>query len=229
MGIRRTITVMASTAALALGGLPMVAPVAAAPLGVESASHWYEGRTGTVRWAIGDEFLEQLTGAGATMTFCSAAKMSVVSGVNVATMPVRGNSLIRLNAKESGVDAVADCTVTITGNGTTVELTSLYFSAASGYPSGMSATINDEYTEIASGASKRLPKQATNGRIAVISPVLVTVSAFSDILRGQQRADGGYDGPVPTMTTEAVTLGLFQLVLKVKSTSRPQDPHNSEG
>jgi hypothetical protein len=173
-----------------------------------------------VKWAIGDEFLQQLTDAGATMSFCSEAKLSVVSGVNVVTMPVHGNSVILLNASGASVDATTDCVVTISGNGVSVDMTMLTFNAAAQLSSGMSAAINDDYIELASGGTAKLPKLATTNKIAVISPVLMTVPSFIDILR---------NGAAPTLSTEPATLGLFQLVLKVKKTSRPQGSGNSEG
>lgn len=227
MTIRRTITVLVSMTALALIGAPVVA-AGAAPLQVGAGTHWYEGRTGTVKWAIGDEFLQQLTDAGASLSFCSAAKLSVISGVNIATMPARGNSIIQLGGSASGVDGATDCLVTIEGNGTSVEFTTMYFSVSPS-SSGMSASIDDEYTGIASGPGRKVPKVATRGRLAVISPPLTTEAGLAAILRGAQNPDGTYAGPVPTMTDQAANLGLFQLQLKVKATSRPQNPNNSEG
>ena len=217
MRIRRTIVAIVSVSALALMCTPIATGV---PLTVGSASRWYEGKTGTVKWAIGDEFLQGLTDAGATMSFCSAAKLSVVSGVNVVTMPARGNSIILLNNADASVDGASDCAVTISGNGATVELTTLYFSAATSADSGMNASINDEYTDVASGGTARLPKQANKNKIAVISPALTSAPSFLDTLR---------NGPAPSLSTDPVNVGLFQLVLKVKKTSRPQNPNNSEG
>jgi hypothetical protein len=217
--VRRTITAIIGISALALMSVP-VAAEAAAPSGVVSASNWYEGKTGTVKWAIADEFLQQLTDAGATMNFCDAAKLSTVSGVNVATMPVTGNSIIELNGGKGSFDGVTDCLVTISGNGATVEFSRMYFGVTSGNTSYISALFNDEYTGIATGASKKLPKRATANRVSVVSPPVLVDADFADILRA---------GPVPNMTTEPVNLGLFQLTLKVKKTSRPQNPNNSEG
>ena len=144
MTIRRSITAIAIVSALALVSAPAAA-ADTAPLGVGAGTHWYEGRTGTVKWAIGDEFLQQLTDAGASLSFCSAAKLSVISGVNIATMPARGNSIIQLGGSGSGVDGATDCLVTIEGNGTSVELTTMYFSVSPS-SSDISASIDDEYT-----------------------------------------------------------------------------------
>lgn len=227
MSFRRTITVLVSVSALALISVPVVA-AGAAPLEVAAVTHWYQGKSGTVKWAIGDEFLQQLTNAGASLTFCSAAKLSVISGVNVATMPARGNSMIQLGTGSGSVDGATDCIVTIEGNGTSVELTTLYFDVSTS-SSGMAASINDEYTYIASGPGRKVPKVATRGKLAVLSPPLTTEAALADILRGPQNPDGTYAGPVPTMTPDGVNLGLFQLQLKVKASSRPQNPSNSEG
>lgn len=227
MGIRRIIAVCAAVSTVALISMPLVA-AGAAPLGVGAGTHWYEGRSGTVKWAIGDEFLQQLADAGATLTFCSAAKLSVTSGVNVATMPAHGNSIIRLGGSGGGMDGATDCAVTVVGNGTRVELTTLFFDVSTS-GSAMNASIDDEYTAMASGPGKRVPKVATSGRLAVISPPLTTEAGFADVLRGARNADGTYSGPVPTMTADGVNLGLFQLQLKVKATSRPQNPNNSEG
>jgi hypothetical protein len=227
VGIRRTITAVVSVSALVLISVPVVA-AGAVPLSVRTGTHWYEGKSGTVRWAVGDEFLQQLTDAGATLSFCSAAKLSVISGVNVATMPARGNSIILLGSRSGDVDGATDCTITISGNGTEVELTTLYFNVSTS-SSGMSASINGDFTGIATGPGKKMPKLATRGKIAVISPPLTTEPALAAILRGEQNSDGTFSGPVPTMTDEGMNLGLFQLQLKVKATSRPQNPDNSEG
>lgn len=227
MGIRRTITAVVAVSTLVFVSVPVVA-AGAAPLDVVAGTHWYQGKTGTVKWAIGDEFLQALADAGATLTFCSAAKLSVISDVNIATMPAHGNSVIQLGSRGGGMDGATDCAVTIVGNGTSVELTTLYF-GVSNSGSDMSASINDEYTGIASGPGKRVPKVATGGKLAVISPPLTTEAALATILRGEQNPDGTYAGPVPTMTADGVNLGLFQLQLKVKAMSRPQNPNNSEG
>lgn len=232
MRVRRTITAVISVSVLALVGLPAAAGAGAAPTGVASGVRWYEGKTGTVQWAIGSEFLAQLDQAGAVLSFCSAAKVAVdeSSGVTIVTMPAHGSSAIRLNARDSSMDGVADCAATITGNNTSVELTSLGFDVASAYSSGMSATINDENAVLGSGARMKLPKQATRNKITVVSPVILVDSTFADLLRGQQNASGAYEGPVPTMTTEPTTLGLFQLSLKVKVTKvGPMSSGNSEG
>jgi hypothetical protein len=219
MSMTRAFTAIISASALALITAPYAGAAGATPLSAASATHWYQGKTGTIKWAIGDEFLQQLTDAGATMSFCSAAKLAVVSGVNVATMPAHGNSIIRLGGGGNTFDGVTDCAVTISGNGTEIVLSKLYFSVSGTYPSDMSADINEAFTALGVGASTKLPKVATRNRIAVISPALVTKSEFTDLLRS---------GPAPSMTSEAVNLGLFQLGLKVKATSQPQDPHNEE-
>ena len=224
MGVRRTITVLVSVSAVALLSVPVAAPAGAAPTGVSSAIRYYEGRTGTVQWAIGAEFMAQLDESGAVLSICNEARVTVdqASGVNIVTMPATGNGLISLNGRENSVDAVSECTITITGNGATVELTHLQFDVTSAYSSDIAATIADDYTTLGSGASKRLPKAATRNRIAVTSPVILVESSFADILRGQLNpSTGAYDGPVPSMTTEAANLGMFRLVLKVRPTTRP--------
>jgi hypothetical protein len=72
---------------------------------------------------------------------------------------------------------------------------------------------------------------ATRNKITVTSPVIVMESSFGDVLRGSLNpATGLYGGPVPTMTTEPVNLGLFQLAMKAKTMTRPPlSSGNSEG
>ncbi|MBK9739437.1 MAG: hypothetical protein IPO93_07965 [Actinobacteria bacterium] len=232
MRVRRTLTAIISVSALTLVIAPPAVSAGATPTGVASAVRWYEGKTGTVQWAIGSEFLAQLDQAGAVLSFCSAAKIAVdeSSGVTIVTMPAHGSSAIRLNARDSSMDGSADCAATITGNNTSVELTTLGFDVASAYPSGISASVNDERAVLGSGARMKLPKQAVRNKITVVSPVLLVDSTFADLLRGPQDASGAYTGPVPTMTTEPTTLGLFQLSLKVKVTKvGPMSSGNSEG
>jgi hypothetical protein len=227
---RRAVVALISIAAVGLGSAPLASASGPVPQVSSAGSRWYEGKAGTVQWAIGSDFVTQLTDAGAAMTFCKAAKMSVISDVNVVTLPAHGNSIIELNGSQASFDGASDCAVTITGNGRTVTLTKLYFSVSAAYPSSMSATINDNYTDMASGAKKKLPKQANRSKITAVSPVLTIQAASADILRGQlDPQTGSYDGPVPTMTTDAVNVGLFQLTLKVKTTTRPVNPQNSEG
>ena len=216
MSIRRTVTAIVSVSALILISAPLAT---GAPLSAGAGSSWFEGRAGTVKWAIGDEFLQGLADAGATISFCTAAKFSVVSGVNVVTMPAHGNSAMLLNSPDASADGAADCSVTISGNGTSVELTTLYFSVAARSTSVMSADINDEYTTMATGGSAKLPKKPTKNKVAMISPVLTTEAAFLDILR---------NGPAPSLSSDPVNLGLFQLVLKVKKTTSPMSSGNSE-
>lgn len=222
MAARRTITAIASASVLAMALVPAAAGAGAAPLGAASAARWYEGRTGTVQWAIGAEFMQQVVDGGADLSVCSAAKVAVdeASGISIVTLPVHGNSMIQLNGSKSGVDAVSDCLVTISGNGATVELTQMYFSVSDAYPSGISATFDGEYIDVGSGAARRLPKQATRNRITVVSPVIQTEPTFNDLVRTA----------VPSMTTEPVNIGVFRLSLKVKSIPRPpMSSGNSEG
>lgn len=230
MRVRRSITALVSVSTLVLLSVPAVT-AQAVPHGVASAVRWYEGRTGTVQWAFGQEFQDQLVQAGASLSFCSAAKVATdsASGITIVTMPVTGNSVIQLNGRENSVDAVTDCTITVTGNGTSVELDGVAFGVTSASTSDISSTVSDEYLVLGSGARMKLPKAATRNKITVVSPGIVTSSEFADILRGQQSAaTGKYDGPVPSMTTEPTNLGAFRLVLKVKSIREPV-VHNSEG
>lgn len=231
MRVRPSIAALVGVVAMVLLSGPVAVTAQAAPTGVPSATRWYEGKTGTVQWAFGAEFQNQLEQAGASLSFCSAAKVATdaASGVTYVTMPVSGNSVIQLNGRENSVDAVADCTVTITGNGTSVQLDAMSFGVASASTSDISATVLDEYTVLGTGARMKLPRAATRNKITVVSPVVVMSTQFADILRGQQNAaTGEYDGPVPTMTTEPTSLGLFRLALKVKSIREPS-VHNSEG
>jgi hypothetical protein len=144
------------------------------------------------------------------------------SGVTIVTMPAHGNSVIKLNGSESGVDGVTDCAVTISGNGASVKLAGIAFGVSSAYASSISTTINDEYAVMGNGARSKLPKKATKNKITVTSPVILVEPAFADVLRGQKSATTGqFDGPVPNMTTEPATLGAFRLTLKVKTSTAP--------
>jgi len=218
---RRTITTIIGMSSTALLLLPAGTPATAAQLGVPSATRWYEGRTGTVQWAVGSEFMQLLTDGGATLNVCPAAKVSVDagSGVSIVSIPVSGNSVIQLNGRENGMDAVSTCAITVTGNGATVELTGLSFTVATAYASSIGASNGDESLDLGTGARKKLPKRATRGTITATSPVIVTSSAFNDLLRA---------GPVPTMTSDPVNLGLFRLVMKVKAIKETV-VENSEG
>jgi hypothetical protein len=219
--ISRTVTALVSASALVLLSVPIAVTAEAVSAGAPSATRWYQGRTGTVQWAIGPDFQAQLDASGASLNFCSAAKIKVDSGsgITIVTMPVHGNSVIALNGPQSSIDAVTECAVTVSGNGATVELTNMGFGVYGDSPSDMTATIADEYTTLGEGARMKLPKKATSNKLKVVSPVIMMSAPFADILRAA----------VPTLTTDATALGLFQLTVKVKPTKGPMSSGNSEG
>ena len=208
MRIRRTVTAIVSVSALILISAPLAT---GAPL---SAPRWFE----LVRRKRGDGEVGHrgrvpagLADAGATIS-SAPRQVPVVSGVNVATMPAHGNSP-SLNGPNAASTASADCTVTITGNGTSVELrpsTSPSPPLHLGHECRRSTATTQRWRPVRREAAQAADEQEGH----VISPVLTTEAAFPTscaVVRSDAVQRPGEPGPVPA-------------VLKVKATSKPQDP-----
>lgn len=215
MGIRRTITVVVSVSALVLLSVPGAVSAGAEPASAAWSARHYYATSGKIEMVLAPAFLEQVQAAGATVSSTGDVTISVdkASGLSIASMPTASYGSVVLNTSKSIVDMGGIDGITITGNGSSVEMSYMGFAITSASGSTVTAGINDGHMDIGVGPRSKLPKQATRNRLSVTSSLVMVTPDFADVLR---------NGPVPSMTTDAIPLGMFRLTLKVKAGQPPR-------